>query len=97
MWESHTPTSYGDFRFGTAQPARMMIDWGYGWFGDVAGHRVPNTFGREYGIQTAMALAPDANLAAIAAFNGPVTGAYYASDTATDVMGMLLESLKVAD
>ena len=98
MWTSHTPTSYGDFRFGTAQPARMMIDWGYGWFlGDVAGHRVPNTFGREYGIQTAMALAPDVNLAVIAAGNGPVTGAYYASDTATDVMGMLLEGRKVAD
>ena len=91
MWESHTPTSYGDFRFGTAHPSRMMISWGYGWFlGGVAGHRVPNAFGREYGFHTAMALAPDANLAVIAVGNGPVTERYYASDIATDVMGMLL-------
>ncbi len=90
MLEPRSPTPFADYRFGVVRPSPMMIDWGYGWFlGDVAGHRVANTTGQERGFHTSLALAPDENLAVIAAGNGSVMATYYANDMTTDVMGML--------
>jgi CubicO group peptidase (beta-lactamase class C family) len=94
MWTAHSPTPFGDFPFGALWPSPLMVDWGYGWLiGDIEGHPVYNSFGREHGYHAGMLLCPDAELVVIAMGNGPITESYYAYDTATDVMGMLLESL----
>lgn len=91
MWEPRARTQFADFPFGVVRPSRMMIDWAYGWFlGDVAGHQVANTTGQERGYHTSLALARDANLAVMAAGDGPVMASYYANDMTTDVMGILL-------
>ena len=92
MWKPHSPTPFADFPFGQIYPAKMMIDWGYGWFiGDIAGHVAPNTLGNEYGFSAEMALAPDANVAVIAVGNGPPIDEYYAADMVADVMSILLK------
>ncbi len=87
MWEAHSATR----SFGKAYPSKMMPDWGYGWFiGEIEGHPAYNTFGREHGFHAGMIVIPDENLAVIAMGNGPVIESYYASETAVDVMGTLL-------
>ncbi len=92
MWTAKSPTPFAGYPFGRVHPARMMIDWGYGWFlGDMDGHLVPNTTAGERGFHAQMLLAPDANLAVFAVGNSSVGDEYYAADTTTDVMGMLLE------
>ena len=91
MWEAHSTTPFGDFPFGKAYPSKMMTDWGYGWFiGDIEGRTAYNTFGREHGFHAGMIVIPDENLAVIAMGNGPVIESAYASETAVDVMGTLL-------
>ncbi len=52
---------------------------------------MPNTTGGERGFHAQMLLAPDANLAVFAVGNSSVGDEYYAANTTTDVMGMLLQ------
>ena len=93
MWHAHSATPFADIAFGRVHPSALMLDWGCGWFlGDVAGHGTPNAFGMEQGFQAGVVLAPDGSLAVIAVGNGPVGEEFYASDTATDVLAMLLQS-----
>jgi CubicO group peptidase (beta-lactamase class C family) len=95
MWQPQSPTPYADFAFGQLYPSPMMIDWGYGWFlGDIDGYVSPNAFGREFGFHAGTVLVPEAGLAVIAIGNGAVTNEYYAHDTATDVMAIVLEEIK---
>jgi CubicO group peptidase (beta-lactamase class C family) len=93
MWHAHSPTPYADMLFGRNHPSALMLDWGCGWFlGDVAGHAAPNTFGMEQGYHAGMVMVPDASLAVIAVGNEGVAEEFYASDTATDVLALLLQS-----
>ena len=92
MWTAKSPTPYAGYPFGRVYPAKMMLDWGYGWFlGEADGHPTPNVGGREHGFMAQVTLVPDANLAVIAVGNDPVIDEYYAADVATDVTGLLLQ------
>ncbi|MBP7961487.1 MAG: alpha/beta fold hydrolase [Caldilineaceae bacterium] len=91
MWGESEPSPFGDFPFGVANPTKVMLEWGMGWFvSDDAGTPLYSTFGREYGFQGQMSVAPEAGLAVMAIGNAEITGAYYASDVAVDVLRMLL-------
>ena len=91
MWGASEPTPFGDFPFGVTYPTKVMLEWGQGWFvSDDAGTPLYSTFGREYGFQGQLSVAPEAGLAVMAIGNAEITGAYYASDVAVDVLRMLL-------
>ncbi len=79
------------FPFGVNYPTKVMAEWGTGWFvSNDAGTPTYASFGQEYGFHGQMVVAPEARLAVVAIGNAEITGAYYASDVAVDVLRMLL-------
>jgi CubicO group peptidase (beta-lactamase class C family) len=93
MWNESERTAFSSFAFGTTHPTRVMAKWGAGWFvSEDAGTPTYASFGQEYGFQGQMVVAPEAGLAVVAVGNKAVGPAFYASNVAVDVLGMLLEA-----
>ncbi len=92
MWTAYNETPFGDFLLGSIYPTAMFAEDGMGWFvNEIAGHHVVHAYGGERGYQSDIMLCPDQDLAVVAMGNGMGGGAIYTVDTATDVMGMLLQ------
>ena len=91
MWSDSEPTAFGHFPFGVEYPTKVMMEWGTGWFvSEDAGTPTYASFGQDYGFHGQMIVAPEEGLAVVAVGNMAVTGAFYASDVAADILGLLL-------
>ena len=93
MWTVHSETNLGDFEFGSAYPTALFANQGMGWSViEIAEHPVVHAYGGERGYQALLMLAPEDNIGVIVMGNRDAGEDFYTLDTATDIMGMLLDS-----
>ena len=93
MWTVQNETNLGEFQMGTFYPTALFANQGMGWsVTEIMDHPVVHAYGGERGYQSVLMLAPKDNLGVIVMGNRAAGEDFYTLESATDIMGMLLDA-----